>query len=73
MNTRGYLHSHSAFKSPLSNNQEVSVFGSDQATDAGDLWKLECDTPFWEREKPIRLKHLQTSQVKKKMFLVCFT
>ena len=37
------LHSHSGFKSPLSNRQEVSGYGDDGFGDTGDDWKFECN------------------------------
>ena len=40
--TRRWLHSH-LFSSPLSNNQEVSCFGSDNESDTGDIWIVEMD------------------------------
>ena len=38
------LHSHSGYKSPLSNRQEVSGYGDDGFGDAGDDWKIECNS-----------------------------
>ena len=41
--TGRWLHSHQAFNSPLSNNQEVSAFGDDEETDDADNWKVVVD------------------------------
>jgi dolichyl-phosphate-mannose--protein O-mannosyl transferase len=62
--TKKFLHSHKHI-SPLSRNQEVSAFGNSERfeTDAGDNWAIECvDTKetVWRREKPIRLRHVDT-------------
>lgn len=37
------LHSHSTFKAPLSQRQEVSGFGDDGSGDNGDDWELVCN------------------------------
>lgn len=62
LSTRRNLHSH-LFRSPLSNNQEVSAFGDDGHGDSGDYWIVECDDDdFWRRDESVRLKHKATDQ-----------
>lgn len=53
--TRKWLHSHQ-FYSPLSNQQEVSCFGSDQDSDTGDEWEVQWDDKanHWERDASVR-------------------
>ncbi|CAI9721385.1 stromal cell-derived factor 2-like [Octopus vulgaris] len=57
--TRRNLHGHH-FRSPLSNNLEVSAFGEDGVGDAGDDWTVICKTGNWSREERIRLKNVVT-------------
>ena len=57
--TRKFLHSH-LFKSPLSNQQEVSAFGSDNESDTGDHWQVHCKTRYWQKSDAARLKHVDT-------------
>lgn len=63
VSTRKWLHSHE-YASPLSNNQEVSAFGSDTQSDGGDVWSLEWDGKgkFWRQNTKARLKHVDTSK-----------
>jgi dolichyl-phosphate-mannose--protein O-mannosyl transferase len=57
-NTKTWLHSHN-FKSPLSQQQEVSAF---DGNDSGNNWFLECkESKFWKRESTITLKHIDTN------------
>ena len=53
--TRRWLHSH-LFASPLSNNQEVSAFGSDGQSDTGDVWAVEWDgkAKYWKQDAKVR-------------------
>ncbi|XP_054276414.1 stromal cell-derived factor 2-like [Macrosteles quadrilineatus] len=44
------------FPSPLAREQEVAA----GAEDAGDLWKVLCDGPFWRRDEEVMLKHVST-------------
>ena len=37
--------------------------GTVMAAPAGDNWKVECDSTFWEREQTFKLKHVETKQV----------
>ena len=55
-------HSHAEFRSPLSNNQEVSAFGSLKESNTADNWQVVLDEKdgLWTREKPVRLKHVDT-------------
>ena len=72
--TRKWLHSHAAHRSPLTNNQEVSAHGDDENSDAGDEWKFEVADgnkgdkagPVWKKDQKVRLQHRQT-----KAFLSC--
>ena len=61
LNTGRNLHSH-LFSSPLSGNQEVSAFGELGTGDTGDNWIVICSGDYWEREDPIRLKHVDTEK-----------
>nr|XP_020754205.1 stromal cell-derived factor 2-like protein 1 [Odocoileus virginianus texanus] len=54
------LHTHH-FRSPLSNNQEVSAFGEDGEGDDLDLWTVRCSGQHWEREAAVRFQHVGTS------------
>lgn len=58
--TRNFLHSH-LFKSPLSSQQEVSAFGSDDESDTGDNWLVYCKSRYWQKSENVRLKHVDTS------------
>ena len=42
-NTGKNLHSHSEYKAPLSNRQEVTGFGDDGSGDNGDDWQIMCN------------------------------
>ncbi|KAK7933697.1 hypothetical protein WMY93_004593 [Mugilogobius chulae] len=59
MKTGRNLHSHH-FSSPLSNHQEVSAFGERGEGDDLDVWAVQCDGDFWERDDSVRLKHVGT-------------
>ena len=70
--TRRNLHTHE-FRSPISNNYEVSGFGVAGDGDAGDSWIVECEQAqqcdaktqncdndeFWKRYALVRLKNFQ--------------
>jgi dolichyl-phosphate-mannose--protein O-mannosyl transferase len=60
-NTRAWLHSHE-HRSPLSGQNEVSCFGSDESSDTGDNWIVEIPSGAgaWERGKKVRFKHADT-------------
>lgn len=57
--TRKFLHSH-LFKSPLSSQQEVSAFGSDEDSDTGDHWIVYCRSRYWLKNESVRFKHVDT-------------
>lgn len=60
MQTKKWLHSH-MHASPISNNFEVSGFGSNDQTDSGDIWTVEFEKGgVWLRDQKIRLKHVDT-------------
>jgi len=61
VNTKKYLHSHNHL-SPLSQRQEVSGYGdvNSNFSDTGDNWKVECSGPFWLRNNPVNLQHVDT-------------
>ncbi|MED6281852.1 Stromal cell-derived factor 2-like protein 1 [Characodon lateralis] len=59
MKTGRNLHTHH-FSSPLSNNQEVSAFGENGEGDDLDVWTVQCEGVYWERDDPVRFKHLGT-------------
>ena len=54
-----WLHSHAQHKSPLTRNQEVSLFSP---SDGGDVWVVEVldGKKIWERDANVRLKHADT-------------
>ncbi|KAL0281274.1 UNVERIFIED_CONTAM: hypothetical protein PYX00_002311 [Menopon gallinae] len=54
------LHSHH-FQSPLSGFQEISAYGEKGVGDTGDHWIVLCDGTYWERDDPIKLKHIDTN------------
>lgn len=60
--TNKNLHSH-LFRSPLSGNQEISCYGDESGVgDTGDHWEVICSSEFWERDVPIKLKHVDTQK-----------
>lgn len=62
LSTNKNLHSH-AFRSPLSGNQEISCYGDDKGEgDTGDYWEVICGTNEWERDQPVKLKHVDTQK-----------
>ncbi len=69
------LHSH-LFKSPLSNQQEVSGFGENGRGDTGDNWEVVClakGATHWRREQEARLKHKDTGKFLQSQALHKFT
>ncbi|KAG1660335.1 hypothetical protein FOA52_014388 [Chlamydomonas sp. UWO 241] len=62
VNTRKWLHSH-RFQSPLTNQQEVSAYGSDDSSDGGDVWIVDWDTTgkVWKQDTKVKLLHRDTS------------
>ncbi|KAJ6233128.1 stromal cell-derived factor 2-like protein [Anaeramoeba flamelloides] len=60
LTTRKNLHSHQ-YKSPLSNNQEVSAFGQNSRGDSGDNFELVLENGKWYRDEEIILKHESTN------------
>lgn len=73
--SRRWLHSHT-FTSPLSNQQEVSCFGSDSETDAGDIWQIEWDdkSKIWLRDGAVRceLEHQNGYGAHSSILIACF-
>jgi len=62
MNTGSNLHSH-LYKSPLTNNQEVTGFGDEGTGDSGDNWKISSGSSkgsYWKRNEIVYIKHLDT-------------
>ncbi|GMI05560.1 hypothetical protein TrVE_jg1870 [Triparma verrucosa] len=56
------LHSHN-FRSPLTNQQEVSAFGTDGVGDSSDDWKIVCSSgTHWSVDVPFHLQHVETKQ-----------
>ena len=48
----------------LPGNQEVSCFGSDDHSDTGDNWAVECassNSEQWQRDDNVRLRHVDTN------------
>jgi len=61
LNTRKNLHTHQ-YRSPLSNQQEVSAFGTNGEGDALDIWEVKCSTTEWRRDNFVSLWHPETSR-----------
>ncbi|KAG0242534.1 stress-responsive transcription factor hsf1 [Actinomortierella wolfii] len=64
VNSRKFLHSHGAHRSPMSGGFEVSAY---DGMDRGDNWVVQCpsgtqskNSGFWLRESPIQLAHEDT-------------
>mmetsp|Transcript_35113 Transcript_35113/g.62593 ORF Transcript_35113/g.62593 Transcript_35113/m.62593 type:complete len:224 (-) Transcript_35113:205-876(-) len=59
--TRKWLHSHN-FRSPLSQNLEVSCFGGEDESDLGDVWQLQWDVSAkeWVKDMQVRFSHVVT-------------
>ena len=57
--TMANLHSHHV-SSPLSNEQEVSCYGSDGEGDHLDDWTVVCSGAYWRRDQYVRFKHVET-------------
>lgn len=56
------LHSHN-FRSPLTQEQEVSAFGEDGKGDGGDDWKVVCTKGSnWSTDTPFYLQHVATGK-----------
>ncbi len=63
-NTQGKLHSHSGRPSPISEDQEVTVFGNDGNGDTNDNWILEVENnTIWLEGLKVRLVHKNTNAV----------
>jgi len=52
-NTNQWLHSH-LHTAPLSHEQEVSCYGSEDGGDTGDNWELITANDYWQRDAKIR-------------------
>eukprot|EP00792_Barthelona_sp_PAP020_P012395 TRINITY_DN7052_c0_g1_i1.p1 TRINITY_DN7052_c0_g1~~TRINITY_DN7052_c0_g1_i1.p1 ORF type:complete len:227 (-),score=57.42 TRINITY_DN7052_c0_g1_i1:7-648(-) len=61
VNTRHNLHSHQ-YKSPLSQQQEISCFGENGEGDKSDDWKVLCRGDYWKRETPVKFVHVATKK-----------
>mmetsp|Transcript_12203 Transcript_12203/g.18433 ORF Transcript_12203/g.18433 Transcript_12203/m.18433 type:complete len:227 (+) Transcript_12203:36-716(+) len=63
LSTGKNLHSH-LFKSPLTNNQEVSGFGENGEGDTGDNWEVICKpgSQWWIRGETVQFKHVDTGK-----------
>ncbi|ORY93091.1 MIR motif-containing protein [Syncephalastrum racemosum] len=64
----GHLHSHD-FASPVTGQQEVTCFGSEEESDENDIWKVELfpDEEYegdylWHTEFPVVLRHVATGR-----------
>lgn len=63
-NTKGKLHSHHGHPSPISGDQEVTVFGVEGSGDTNDNWVLEVENnKTWLEGLKIRLVHKNTNAV----------
>lgn len=45
---------------PPRHPQEVSAFGENGEGDDLDVWTVQCDSDYWEREEAVRFKHVGT-------------
>jgi len=63
LNTQKNVHTH-AFRSPLTNNQEVSAFGEQGVGDSGDDWVVICATKSgtWERGENVEFRSVDTGR-----------
>ena len=61
LNTKKNLHTHN-FRSPLSNQQEVSAFGENGVGDDLDVWEIQCSTGQWNRNSGVSLYHSPTKK-----------
>lgn len=64
VNTGSNLHSH-LYKSPLTQNQEVTGFGDAGTGDAGDNWivrDVRSSGAHWERGNPVIITHADTGK-----------
>ena len=53
--------SRSNFQSPLSHNQEVAAYGTEDSVDYANDWVVNCrDRQFWIRDSPVSFKHRTT-------------
>ena len=60
--TKRNLHSHGGFPSPITNQQEVTCFGTNGIGDGNDDWRVEVeDGGQWAYGKWVRLIHVNTS------------
>lgn len=41
--------------------QEVSAFGDNGEGDDLDVWAVQCDSDYWERDEDVRFKHVGTN------------
>lgn len=55
------LHSHD-YRSPLSSQQEISVYGTSGNGDEGDDWLLICDSKYWRKDTIVKLRHVSTGK-----------
>jgi len=60
--TRKWLHSHN-HQSPITQNQEVSCYGGEEESNAGDNWRLELSDAGgeWKRDQKVRIVHTVTN------------
>jgi dolichyl-phosphate-mannose--protein O-mannosyl transferase len=69
LDTKLNLHSHN-YKSPLSNNQEVTAFGNEEGNgDNGDNWMIQPATTtrstnekYWMVNQPVLIQHVDTGK-----------
>ena len=59
LSTKRNLHSHH-FSSPLTNSQEVSLFGENRVGDTGDVWTVVGEGEYWSRDNNVQFKHVDT-------------
>jgi hypothetical protein len=59
--TGRWLHSHN-HRSPLSNQQEVSCYGENGASNTNDNWRVQTKdgAPVWERDTVVNFQHADT-------------
>ena len=62
INTGKHLHSEKVFISPLSRNQEVSLYGTEEVEDTDDDWIIECNEDIIKVGTIFSLRHAETKR-----------
>ncbi|KAI9261509.1 MIR motif-containing protein [Phascolomyces articulosus] len=70
VSTGRFLHSHPDIESPVTSQQEVTAFGSEEESDENDIWQLQAfpdheydpEDYLWHLDIPIVIRHVMTGQ-----------